>query len=195
VTLPVALGLTVRPASALTVIVTGTRRSPSLAIRHEIALADPWIPESGHPYHGELRDHGPDGRAARERGCAAAEAATRHAITAFVAEARAHDLEPDVAAVVTSRLDDSERVTGAHARAHAREDRLYRDAVVSAFGASGVRVVTFLDKNLRLEADRRFASTALEIDSTLKIFSHVVGTPWATREKHAALAAWLALPR
>jgi len=191
----VAVGLNVRAGRAVAVIVTGTRRSPSLALRHEIALADPWVPESGHPYHRELGDHGRAGEQERRRGCRAAATASRRAIRAFVAAATAHGLEPGVGAVVTSSLDDPARVGGAHARAHAQEERLYRDAVESALAACGLRVVTFLDKNVRREADRRLARTGRPIAETLKVFSRVVGTPWGAAEKQAALAAWQVLPR
>jgi hypothetical protein len=179
----------------VTVIVNGTREAPTLVLRHEIGLADPWVPESGHPYHRELGDHGPAGEQARRSGCEAAQSASRRAIGAFIAEARAHGLEPQVAAIVTSSLVDPERVAGAHARAHAQEDRLYRDAVEGSLAACGLRIVTFLDKNVRVEADRRLAGAGRPIDETLKVFSHVVGTPWSAPEKQAALAAWLMLPR
>jgi hypothetical protein len=190
-----AVGFTVRTGRAVTVVVEGTRRAPTLVLRHEIGLADPWVPESGHPYHRELGDSGPAGEQARRRSCEAARRASRRAIGAFLAGAKAHGIEPRVAAIVTSSLVDPERVRGAHARAHAQEDRLYRDAVEAALADCGVRIVIFLDKNVRVEADRRLARAGRPIDATLKVFSHVVGTPWSTPEKQAALAAWLVLPR
>ena len=190
-----AVGFTVRTGRAVTVVVEGTRRAPTLVLRHEIGLADPWVPESGHPYHRELGDSGRAGEQARRRGCEAARRASRRAIGAFVAGARAHGIEPRVAAIVTSTLIDPEQVRGAHPRAHAQEDRLYRDAVEGALADCGVRIVTFLDKNVRVEADRRLAGAGRSIDETLKVFSHVVGTPWSAPEKQAALAAWLVLPR
>lgn len=190
-----ALGLNVRTGRAVTVILTGRRRAPSIVLRDEIGLADPWVPESGHPYHQELHDHSAAGTQAQLRGCQAARKASRRAIRVLVSAARAHDLEPLGAAVVTPSLDDPERVPGAHGRAHAQEDRLYRDAVEHAFGACGLHVVTFCAKDLRSEADHRLAATAQPIAETLRAFSHVVGTPWSTAEKQAALAAWLLLPR
>jgi hypothetical protein len=190
-----ALGLNVRTGRAVTVILTGRRRGPSIVLRDEIGLADPWVPESGHPYHQVLHDHSAAGRQAQLRGCRAARKASRRAIRALVSAVRAHDLEPHGAAVVTSSLDDPERVPRAHGRAHAQEDRLYRDAVESTLVECALHVVTFCAKDLRSEADRRLAGTAQPITETLKAFSHVVGTPWSTAEKQAALAAWLLLPR
>ena len=43
------------------------------------------------------------------------------------------------------------------------------------------------------EATNRLPDTAL-IDATIKRLSQVVGTPWASGEKQASLAAWLVLP-
>jgi hypothetical protein len=189
-----ALGLNVRTGRAVTVVLTGRRRAPSIVLRDEIGLADPWVPESGHPYHQELHDHSAAGVQAQLRGCQAARKASRRAIRALVSAVKAHDLEPHGAAVVTSSLDNPERARSAHGRAHAQEDRLYFEAVERALAECALRVVTLCAKDLRDEADRRLAGIAQPVTETLKAFSHVVGTPWGTAEKQAALAAWLLLP-
>jgi hypothetical protein len=46
---------------------------------------------------------------------------------------------------------------------------------------------------VRSAAADQLGLTAEQIDTTLKAFSHAVGTPWRAPEKQAALAAWLAL--
>jgi hypothetical protein len=190
-----AVGLAVRPGSAVTVIVKGTRRQPTIVLRHEIDLADAWVPESRHPYHQELGDRSRDAERARRRGCDVARKASRRSIRTFVKDMTAHGLQPCGAAIVTSSLVDPETIAGAHARAHAHEAKLYREAVEHALGSCGLNVVTFLDKRLRQQASGQLRSGSPPIDGTLKAFSHAVGTPWRAPEKQAALAAWCVLPR
>jgi hypothetical protein len=175
------------------VILKGTRRAPEIVLRHEIDLADAWVRESLHPYHQELGDRGPAGETARLRGCEAAANAARQAIYRLLDEMRSHRFEPCGAALVAAKIVDPERMPGAHARAHAREEKLYREAVESAFAGRGLRVVSFLDRNLRPAARARLRRSAQQVDATLKAFSHQVGTPWRQPEKDAALGAWLVL--
>jgi hypothetical protein len=106
---------------------------------------------------------------------------------------RSHSFEPCGVALVAAKIVDPERMPGAHARAHAREEKLYREAVESAFADRGLRVESLLDRNLRPAARARLRRSAQQVDATLKAFSHQVGTPWREPEKDAALGAWLVL--
>lgn len=187
------MGLSVRTGRAVVVVLRGTRRTPEIVVRYEIQLADPWVPESMHPYHHELGDGGPAGAQARRRGCQAARKASRRAVRTLVGDMRSHRLRPCGAGVVVSSLLDPMRVAGAHPRAHAQEGKLYREAVEAALGGCGLQFETLLEKNLRIVAAERLGQTAQQIDATLKAFSHEVGTPWRAPEKLAALAAWLVL--
>ncbi len=76
-----AVGLSVRPGRAVVVVLRGSRRAPEIVVRYEIQLADPWMPESLHPYHQELGAAGAASAVrARRRGCRAAQKATSRAI-------------------------------------------------------------------------------------------------------------------
>jgi hypothetical protein len=106
---------------------------------------------------------------------------------------KSHGFAPHHVALVVSSLRDPEQVAGAHTRAHAKEEAVYREAVEEALDSCHVAVTTFAGDELRVEATRRLPDATL-IDATLKVFSHVVGTPWASGEKQASLGAWLVLP-
>jgi hypothetical protein len=164
-----------------------------MVLRHEIDLSDPWVRESMHPYHQELGDRGPEGVRARRRGCAAAGKAARRAVRSLVRDMRAHGLDPRGAAIVVASFADPARVPGAHARAHAEEGKLYREAVQGALGACGLRVALLLEKSVRSVAVAQLRLSEQQVDATLKLFVRQVGTPWRAPEKQAALAAWLAL--
>ena len=189
-----AVGLSVRTGHAVVVVMRGTRQVPEIVVRYEIQLADPWVPESMHPYHRELGDSGPAGEHARRRGCEAARQASQRAVRTLLDNMRSHRLEPCGAAIVVSSLTDPARIGGAHPRAHAEEGKLYREAVEAALHDCGVQFTTLLEKNVRAVAAQRVGLTAEQIHAMLKVFSHTVGTPWRAPEKRAALAGWLTLP-
>lgn len=191
---PAGLGLSVFAGRAVAVIVSGSRAEPAIALRHWLELGDPWVPESFHPYHRELGDVGEAGRAARIRGCAAANASVRRAIANLLDEMRAHGLAPKGATVVVDRIRDPARVRGAHPRAHQAERELYREAVAAALGDGAVPTTVLLDAKLRAAASQRLGRPPRELAAMLRAFSHAVGTPWRAPEKNAALGAWLALP-
>ena len=188
-----AVAFTVQAGRAVVVILRGSRRAPSIVLRQEIHLADPWVRESMHPYHQELGDRAVEGARARRRGCTAASTAAQRAVRSLVRDMRAHGLDPTGAAIVVASLTEPARIAGAHARAHAEEVALYRKAVECALDACGVRGATFLGENVRSAAVPTLRLSGQQVDAMLKAFSHQVGTPWRAQEKHAALAAWLSL--
>jgi hypothetical protein len=178
---------------AIVVILAGPSQTPEIVLRHEIDLADPWVRESMHPYHQELGDRGSAGVHARRRGCTAARKASSRALRRFVSEMRRQGLEPSKATVVVPGRAHPAQAGGAHARAHAEERQLYTEAVEAALRACGLHVVTIAEQAVGALAPKRLGRARHELDAALKAFAHRVGTPWRAPEKHAALAAWLAL--
>lgn len=176
-----SLGLKVRAGRAVVVILRGASQAPEMVLRHEIDLADPWVRESMHPYHQELGDRGPEGLRARRRGCAAAGNAARRAVRSLVHDMRSHGFDPRGAAIVVASLADPARVPGAHARAHAEETKLYREAVESTLGACRLRVATFLEKNVHSVAVAQLRLSGQQVDAMLKVFARQVGILGARR--------------
>ena len=192
---PAGLGLDVNTGRAVVVLLAGTFETPEIVLRHQIDLADPWIRESMHTYHQGLGESGSAGEQAPRRGCDAAQKTSRQVIRTFVGEIPRHGLEPSTASIVVGSLVDHARTRGAHARAHAEERKLYREAVEAALRGCGLEVVTLVEKTLRAAATKRLGRGTRDLNAALKAFSHKVGTPWRAPEKHATLAAWLALSR
>ena len=179
---------------ATVAVLRGTRAAPEMLARFELQLSDRWRTESAHPYHLELGRPGPEGEAARRRGCQAAEAGVRRALRLLLDELRELELAPHGAGIVATRPVDPARVRGAHPRAHAAERKLYLDAVVAALGEAGVPVMVSPEKRVRAEAAVRLGRRPSQLDAMLKQFVRRVGTPWRAPEKLAALAAWMCLP-
>jgi hypothetical protein len=106
---------------------------------------------------------------------------------------KAHGYDPSRAAIVVSSIGEPTSITGAHARAHAEEETLYRDVMVDTLATIGLDVKVHLDATLRAAVAKQLDPA--DIDAMLKRLAREVGTPWRAPEKHASLAAWLALPR
>jgi len=188
-----ALGLAVSTGQAVVVVLCGTARAPAIAARFPLALSDPWVRESLHPYHAELGGTGREGELARRLGCDAAAASTARAVRALLGDMRTHGFEPNGATLVVRSLADPASVRGAHARAHAAELALYRHALEQAFRDGGVPVRSIAEKSVRAQAAARLERSPRQLDAALWGFVEQVGTPWRAPEKRAALGAWLAL--
>jgi hypothetical protein len=185
---PATVAFHLHAGRTVTVILTGRRSTPEMAMRHEIDLADPWVRSSRHPYH---HLGSPADEKEWNRGCAAARKSAHRAIATFLREMRAHKYEPVGAAVVVANRTQPQTP---HAVAHEEEENLYRAAIEAAVRDAGVEVTTFVDTQVRTHGTKRLGRS-VPIDATLKRLSHAVGTPWRAQEKQAALAAWILLPR
>jgi len=71
--------------------------------------------------------------------------------------------------VVVSSGANPKQVSGAHARAHANEEALYRQVAEDTFTSFRVPVTTFVADTLRQEATNRLPDAAM-IDATIKRF-------------------------
>jgi hypothetical protein len=148
----VALKFTLHAGRALTVILKGTRRAPMTVLRHDFDLADPWVLESRHPYHQARGARRLDGEAASRLGGQAARNSTSRAVGDMVSDMKSHGVAPHHVALVVSSLTNPEQVAGAHTRAHAKEEALYRRALGEALESYNVAVTTFAGDELRMAA-------------------------------------------
>jgi hypothetical protein len=76
---------------------------------------------------------------------------------------------------------------------HTAEGELYREALAEAAAASGLRVVRYLNGEVRSEAAAALGWTPAALDVQLAEFGQTAGHPWTKEEKDATAAAILAL--
>jgi len=88
---------------------------------------------------------------------------------------------------------DLGRVLASHSLLHAAEGALYRDALCDAAALAGLRVVRFLNKEVRSQAAASLGWTLDALESWLAETGRAAGTPWTKDEKDASVAAMLAL--
>ncbi len=148
------------------------------------------------PYHA-AEDLKPD--AARELVDRGVEAAHRIAVREMrAAVKRERERENEVAAcavLVGGSMPNwsVEEILAVHFRMHHAEGVLFRDALVAASKACGLRLVAIPEKQLAKHAESALGVPASGLVKKVTALGKTVGPPWGKDQKDAALAALVAL--
>lgn len=86
-----------------------------------------------------------------------------------------------------------EEILGVHFRLHKAEGVLFREALVRAAGASGLRPVEIPEMQLTRRAKTDLGASPEELSGKVTALGRAVGPPWGKDQKDAALAAMVAL--
>ena len=178
-----ALGLKAHSGWAA-LVALGARGSELLVLdRRRIELVESREPWAKQPYHAADGLPSAQARAVVQRGIDAARRCAVHELRAAIG--RAENAGHEVAAcavVVGAPMPDwsVDEIIAVHFRMHKAEGILYRDALVDAAKACGLRTVEIPDKEL---GDR----------SAVASLGKAIGPPWGGDQKDAALAALIAL--
>jgi hypothetical protein len=86
-----------------------------------------------------------------------------------------------------------EEILAVHFRMHKAEGVLFRDALVRATRACGLRLVAIPEKVLTKHAERALGMTSGALARQMAALGKSVGPPWGKDQKDAALAALVAL--
>ena len=86
-----------------------------------------------------------------------------------------------------------DEILAVHFRMHKAEGVLFRDALVRAAEACGLRVLGIPEKRLGAHAERALATSVNRLRKTIASLGKSVGPPWGKDQKDASLAAMIAL--
>jgi hypothetical protein len=189
----VAFGIKAHSGWAALVVV-GKRDGDSVVVdRRRIELVDDeWAKQ---PYHA-AEDLKPD--AARDvvrRGVEAAHRIAVREMRAAVKRERERENEVTACAVlVANPMPDwsIEEILAVHFRMHKAEGVLFRDALVRATQACGLRLVAIPEKLLTRHAERALGTPVSDLVKKIATLGKSVGPPWGKDQKDAALAALVA---
>jgi hypothetical protein len=84
-------------------------------------------------------------------------------------------------------------VLAVHFRMHKAEGVIFRDALVRATKACGLRLVAIPEKSLAEYAERTLEAPSNSVAKKIATLGAAVGSPWGKDQKEAALAAMVAL--
>jgi hypothetical protein len=86
-----------------------------------------------------------------------------------------------------------EEILAVHPRMHRAEGVLFRDALLGAAKACGLRQVAVPHKQVLPHAESRLRTRGGRLEKQIAILGKSVGPPWGKDQKDAALAALVAL--
>ena len=190
----VAFGMKAHSGWAALVVV-GTRDGDVTVVdRRRIELVeDEWAKQ---PYHAAENLAAGAARNVVERGIEAAQRlAVREMHAAVKREQERRNAVTACAVLVANPMPDwsIEEILAVHFRMHKAEGVLFRDALVLATTACGLRLVAIPEKLLAEHAERALESPASRLAKKVAALGKVVGPPWGKDQKDAALAAMIAL--
>ncbi|MCM3877026.1 MAG: hypothetical protein NEA02_11480 [Thermoanaerobaculia bacterium] len=148
------------------------------------------------PYHAAENLKPEAARDLVKRGVEAAHRIAVREMRAAVNRERERDNEVAACAVlVVDPMPDwsVEDILAVHFRMHKAEGVLFREALVGATKACGLRLVAIPEKLLTKQAERALGTPASGLVKKTATLGKSVGPPWGKDQKDAALAALVAL--
>ncbi len=188
-----ALGFRSHSGWATLVVATGSPAEGQVVERRRVELIEARLPRQ--PYHAAEPLPFAKAEALIRRAQASAVRATRGSLAAALDAVRGRGLEVRSAGLLTGSgkpLPALDKILASHALIHAAEGELYREAIRHACEAAGLRVALVPEKEIRARG-AVMAGSAGALQQRLLALGRELGAPWREDEKHAALAAWLAL--
>jgi hypothetical protein len=190
----VAFGMKAHSGWAALVVV-GTRDGDFAVVdRRRIELVeDEWAKQ---PYHAAEDMEAGAARALVERGIEATQHIAVREMRAAVSREQERKNEVTACAVLVGNpMPDwsVEEILAVHFRMHKAEGVLFRDALVRATKASGLRLVEIPEKLLTKHAESALGSPMSRLAKRVMTLGKSVGPPWGKDQKDAALAAMIAL--
>lgn len=174
---------------AVLAIVRDAGPFPELVLRRRVLLCPPELPRQA--YHAVAEQGWP--RSVVGQVAAAVAVLCGEAIGAARDGASVPVIAAGIAIGRTPLPPDLDRILAAHTLLHAAEGELYRDALAEAAGAAGLRVVRFLNREVRSEAAAALGMPLADLEGGLSEMGKSAGRPWTKDEKDATAAAMLAL--
>jgi hypothetical protein len=192
----VALGFKAHSGWAALVAVAARGSRLEVVERRRLALVPPDEPWAKAPYHAaEGLDPGEAEEVVR-RGIASARSTAKREVGAVVRALRAKGHEVGACGLpLGAGMPDWSvaQILAVHMRMHKAEGELFRDVLVRAGNACGLRVVGIPERDLLARAARTLRATPAELGRRLAEAGKAAGAPWARDQKDAALAAFVAL--
>ncbi|HWN99267.1 MAG TPA: hypothetical protein VNS63_08365 [Blastocatellia bacterium] len=189
----VGFGFRVKSGRAIAVALTSAGESPQVLARREITLCDAAVPDSIQPYHAALEVSEQKASKVIERLVKLVKQATTESVTQLLKEWRVADYEIVGAGLVVGSVIDPAKIANDHIRAHALEGQLFRVAMQEALQSNGLTSIAIPEREVYSTAAAALARSEDELKGVASELGRMVGGPWRSEEKTAALAAWMVL--
>ena len=177
---------------AVSILISGSARSPHLCESDAVNLSDPRNPEMRQPYHAAM------GRLETnvtklQRRAQSVRRATEQSIVDLLKRCADNGYAIRRAALVVGSMIDPDSIANPHIRAHALEGRLFRTTLETALQSREIQYAIFIERDTYAAASKLLGQSRTQIQRTLAHLGRSVNGPWRADQKLAALAAWMSL--
>lgn len=189
-----AIGFRAHTGWAAAVTLGSTPASPEVIDRRRVNLLEPDVPWEA--YHAAGRMAPDEAEELIVRAAASAARMATQALRELITEVRTAGQEIVASGVVLSGARPLLTVAEAlssHVSKHSAEGQLYRQALLDASRACGLRVIALAERELFDAAAAQLVQSVYEVRRRINELGRELGPPWAQDQKNAALIAWLAL--
>ena len=186
------LGFRVKSGWAVSVLISGSARSPHLCESEPINLSDPRNPETRQPYHAAMGRLETDTTKLKRR-MQSVRQATEKSVVDLLKRCTDRGYKVRRAALVVGSVIDPASIANPHIRAHALEGRLFRTTLETALQSRGIQCTIFIEPDTYAAASKLLGQSRTQIQRTLAHLGRSVNGPWRADQKLAALAAWMSL--
>jgi hypothetical protein len=187
------IGLRVKTAKAIALVLRGTARTPQPIHRAELILSSPRIHATAQPYHEVMDLPWEQAQVAVQESALAIENLAIEVLAGFLRDVEARGFSVRNVAIVGAPERRLEAIRNPHIRAHAAEGILYRHVLKIAASGNSLASRVFPEYGLLARAESTLGLSGSEITSCLADLGNRFGRPWRADEKAAAVAAWIAL--
>lgn len=193
---PAAIGFRAHSGWAAAVAITVPADAPVVITRRRIEMMEHGAAGPSQPYHAAV------GLEIREAQQLVADSAARSAVLATTAlrgmvedlRRLGHGVSGCGLLLGSGRpLPPLERILASHPLLHTAEGELFRDALRTASRECGLPITAVHERELHTCAISELCLSAGELELHIAAMGKAIGPPWRLDEKHAAVAAWLAL--
>jgi hypothetical protein len=189
-----AIGCRDHSGWAVLVAVGGDPAAPEVLARERVALLDDALPRM--VFHAALETTLSEGAALVSQVEQAAAVGATEALRTMHDRlgANGHEVAGVAIAVGTTEVpDDLATILASHARVHAAEGELYRDALVEGATELGLPVTRFANKGAVSGAAQVLGVDTEHLSARLAALRAVVGAPWQRDHREATAGALLVL--
>lgn len=193
-----AFGVHMHSGWGVLVAVSRDAHTVELLDRRRIVVADPEVPGAIQPYHFAAQLEPPK----QEKHLAHCAAASSRLAAVAIAEVikelngRHYDVVGSAILLASGRAPPPlAKILAAHPLIHTAEGEFFRHAAHSACESLHIPVTTIRVRELDDQAKLAFANRAGQVQGSIASLGRLVGPPWTSDHKTAALAAALLLGR
>ncbi|MEO8432391.1 MAG: hypothetical protein ABI592_12845 [Acidobacteriota bacterium] len=191
-----AIGIESHSGWAALVVLAGPVGAPAVVLRRRVELADPTDQAAKQPFHAAEDLPWPEAKAFIAAAVSDARRRAREELDAVLHALASEQFSPRRCGIVTASgraLPDLRSILASHALIHAAEGEHFRKALAEAAESRGVAPVRISRKELPERAAAAIGISAKEAVRRVSSFGAALGPPWASDQKLAAMAAWIAL--